>query len=126
MNAHEAKGELMLSVKLGFHMFEEQMHLFSLVVFFRASVHPLRLINFQIFKSSMALIISLNVKNISAFETKMGVKCKKKGSDSMYFQCGNYFNNVLVAELGCCQLSLISSPITTVVWFLGLPFLYVS
>jgi hypothetical protein len=57
-------------------MFEEQMHLFSLVVFFRASVHPLRLINFQIFKSSMALIISLNVKNISAFETKMGVKCQ--------------------------------------------------
>jgi hypothetical protein len=29
------------------------------------------------------------------------------------FPCGNYFNNVLVAEMGWCQLSLISLPITT-------------
>jgi hypothetical protein len=33
-----------------FHVFEVQMHLFSLVVLFRASVHPLRLIRFSDFQ----------------------------------------------------------------------------
>jgi hypothetical protein len=55
----------------------------------------------------MALVISFNVKNISASETKMGVNYRIR------LQCGNYFNNVLVAEMGWCQLRLISSPITT-------------
>jgi hypothetical protein len=39
----------------------------------------------------MALIISLNVKNISAFETKMGVKCQATGSDSMYLSMWKLF-----------------------------------